>query len=71
MSVYIVGQAYYPLLHYPLLHCVVVGQAILVLEQQPVASRPLWAKRLAWYMDYGVREECVPDGDLGWAVTNS
>jgi hypothetical protein len=37
------------------------------LAAEPVASLPLWAKRLAWFMDVGNPEDYVYDGDLGWS----
>ena len=51
-----VGQAYSPLQWERLL---------LYLGSEPVASMPLWAKRLAWYMEYGNPEDYVSEGDLG------
>ena len=53
-----VGQAYSPLQWERLL---------LYLGSEPVASMPLWAKRLAWYMEYGNPEDYVSEGDLGWS----
>ena len=53
-----VGQAYSPSQ---------LARVFLYLLNDPVASWPLWAKRLAWYFDYGHREDYVSDGDLGWS----
>ena len=53
-----VGQAYSPSQ---------LERVFLYLLNDPVASWPLWAKRLAWYFDYGNREDYVSDGDLGWS----
>lgn len=53
-----VGQAYSPLQWERLL---------LYLGSEPVTSMPLWAKRLAWYMEYGNPEDYVSEGDLGWS----
>ena len=41
---------------------------LLYLDSEPVASMPPWAKRLAWYIDYGDLDDYVCDGDLGWAA---
>ena len=53
-----VGQAYSPLQW---------ERILLYLGSEPVTSMPLWAKRLAWYMEYGNPEDYVSEDDLGWS----
>ena len=38
------------------------------LGSEPVSQWPMWAKRLAWFLEFGSRQSFVCDGDLGWSV---
>ena len=53
-----VGQTYTPLQ---------LERLLWYLASEPLSCMPLWAKRLAWYLDYGNREDYVFEGDLGWS----
>ena len=38
------------------------------LGSEPASQWPMWAKRLAWFLEYGSPQSFVCDGDLGWSV---
>ena len=38
------------------------------LGSEDVSQWPMWAKRLAWFLDFGSRVSFVCDGDLGWSA---
>ena len=38
------------------------------LGSEPVSQWPMWAKRLAWFLEYGSPQSFVCDGDLGWSL---
>ena len=41
------------------------------LGSEPASQWPMWAKRLAWFLEYGSPQSFVCDGDLGWSVDAS
>ena len=38
------------------------------LGSEDLSQWPMWAKRLAWFLDFGSRVSFVCDGDLGWSA---